>query len=161
MGLPIANIETTSDVHESLKTMIDKLPKADEAYTFDFDYYELSMEQLHTYTIFSQSVVTIIVIVNSILLGVLYFERRKQLTDVLHTRFKNSVQPHSIRDSIRKWKRSLQGKSRSPSPPPVELQDNNENTSKTRNARGQTNADTAPPAYAPKKVYPALPRYRI
>ena len=110
--LPIAQINKSSEVHDSLKELINKLPRKNQPYTFDFDYYNLSTEQLHTYTIVFQTVIAIMVIINSILLGIVCWKWKK----IQHTN--NSTEQGStsfsrnlgkINDSFRTIKNKLGG----------------------------------------------------
>ena len=177
--LPIANIDETSDVHDSLKEMINRLPKKNQSYTFDFDYYELSMEQLHTFTICSQSVLTIVVIINSILLGFLFYRRRnKEETHTSHSEFslgnafrhlRDSLRhkPQFIRNSFRNLRRSFRSRD---STREGKLNDRKSNSPEHHTEDGRADdhldagtddeATTEPPIYTPK-AYPPIPRYKI
>ena len=71
--LPMINVNETSVVHQSLKELINKLPKEIDNFTIDFESYGMTLEQIQTYTIISQSATAIMVIINSILIAFLFF----------------------------------------------------------------------------------------
>ena len=169
--LHVATINKSSDVHTSLRELINKLPKPNSTFTIDFDYYELTRDQLHTYTIFSQSFLTVIVIINSMILGFLCFkwkqsdksniilatDRLGRATDSLTTgrdRFSR------LRNSLRSRASSVKGKFKKhfeeAATPPIELRtsgkinNNDLNTYETSNLK---QSDHIP------KTYPAIPRY--
>ena len=76
--LPIVNLNDTNQVHDSIKTMISDLPNKEDTFTFDFDEHNLSLEQVQSYTIIAYGALTVIVIINSIILGLMViFKCRK------------------------------------------------------------------------------------
>ena len=178
--LPIASINDTSDVHNSIKELIDKLPKKGEAYTFDFDYYNLTLEEVQTYTVLSSMVISIIVIINSLLLGFLFFklksdrEQRHQRGEAFSLgesfrKLGDSIRARKsqlgrdrfrhLRHSLRSQGSSLRGKFRNMIPKPRELQDKKTGTDENTGTMNSAESITEPPAYPPQ-LYPAIPRYR-
>ena len=68
--LPIIDVDKRSEMHSSLRELINKVTSGD-SFTFDFDYYGLQLEQIATYSIYAQSALTIVVIINPLLLAFL------------------------------------------------------------------------------------------
>ena len=54
-SLPIISVNKTSKVHKSLRELLAKLPKEDDPFTIDFNYYGLSLEEIQSYSIYAQS----------------------------------------------------------------------------------------------------------
>jgi hypothetical protein len=103
--LPIISVNRTSKLHSSLRELIAKLPKETDSFTIDFDQYDLTLEKIQTVSIFVQSFLTIIVVINSVLIGFLFakwFYNKKQNNN--HTQ-KSFVR--GIRDSVRIRKNNL------------------------------------------------------
>ena len=166
--LPTIELNKTSKIHTSLRELLDKLPKPKDKYTIDFDYYGLTLQEIQTYTIYYQTTLTVIVIINSILIGFLFVKwilrNRTQLKKLSH-QFRDSVRTRRDqlnRDSFRKFRGSIRSigssirrriQNKLPSKPRFEL----EEVAQTRDA--MTNTETrSPPSYSPE-IYPALPRY--
>ena len=104
--LPIAELNRSSKIHTSLRELVNKLPKETDPYTIDFDYYNLTMEQLHTYSIISQSTLTVIVLVNSVILGVIIYRYKYRST----TEGGRRTQEHRLRRSFRGLRDSLKAR---------------------------------------------------
>ena len=165
--LPIARINTSGEVHDSLKELINKLPKKDQPYTFDFDYYNLSTEQLHTYTILFQSVVAIMVIINSILLGIFCWKWRKfqdtdNMTEQGSTSFRRNLR--RINDSFRTTRRSLRDRGSAlksklkKSMSTHQDETDSVSSEEIRHKNDVEDKKVEHPSYAPP-TYPPLPRY--
>lgn len=73
-SLPPFILNETQPLHESIKNQIDKLPSEDK-FTFDFDNYDVSLEQVQSYSIIAYGGITVIVIIHSILLAVIYIPK--------------------------------------------------------------------------------------
>ena len=184
--LPIASIDKNSDTHESLKKLISELPGEDEPWTIDFESYDIDYKQLHTYTIFSQSVLTTIVIINSILIGIILFKTKKnkdhlndspphrtssigrslrRIRDSIRTR-KNKFNRDSWRRSLNHWRDSMRTKGSSikgklrdlVTPTQIEHHDKGVGTEEHRATIQLTEVEQTPPTYVPR-VYPPLARY--
>ena len=100
--LPIVNLNSTSEIHTSLYELIDKLPKENDPFTIDFDYYNLTLEQIQSYSIYAQSILTIIVVINSLIIGFLFIKwiyKKKPYIANFTRNFRNS----SIRDKLNKF----------------------------------------------------------
>ena len=86
-SLPIISVNKTSKVHKSLKELLAKLPKEDDPFTIDFDYYGLTLEKMQSYSIYAQSITTIIVVLNSFLIGYLliknYITKNRLITPLV------------------------------------------------------------------------------
>lgn len=123
--LPIINVNKSSKIHSSLRELINTLPKESDAFTIDFDYYDLTLEKIQTYSIYAQSILAIIVVINSILIGFLLikwiYNRRQNhvfsrssltnnkfrgLRDSIRSRTKNK------RDSLRRARYRVRSRSR-------------------------------------------------
>ena len=100
--LPIIDVNRTSKVHTSLRELITKLPKENDPFTIDFDYYELTLEKIQTYSIYAQSVLTIIVVINSLIIGFLFI---KWIYTNKGKNIKHKFE--GLRDSMRSKKDSL------------------------------------------------------
>ena len=105
--LPIACVNKSSKVHKSLRELIDKL-NVNESYTIDFSAYGLTLDQVATYSAIAQSIITPIVIINSIILAFLVakwiLHRRHEIlsrASSMHNKF------GKVRDSIRSRKGSI------------------------------------------------------
>ena len=68
--LPIINVDKSSEMHSSLRELVNKVTSGD-SYTIDFDYHGLQLDQIASYSIYAQSVITVVVIINSLLLAFL------------------------------------------------------------------------------------------
>ena len=173
--LHVATINKSSVVHSSLRELINKLPKPNSSLTIDFDYYELTTDQLHTYTIFSQSFLTVIVIINSIILGFLCFKWKQGsksnvlLTTTISDRLGRTGDSLTtgkerfgrLRRSLRSRASSITGKFKNhfqePPTPPIELRSPGTVNNNELNIYEKTNSTQ--PDHVPK-AYPAIPRYR-
>ena len=103
--LPIISIDDKSKVHNSLKELLAQLPKKSDSLTIDFDSYELSLETVQTYSILAQSLLTLLVILNSVFICFLLFRQRKSLTEgSLRNKFDRTNFRDSIRSSLNKFK---------------------------------------------------------
>jgi len=76
--LPILTINDTNPIHESIRKLIQKLPE-NKSFTFDFDGYNLSMEEVQSYTIIANVGITILTFINLILIVLLYFRYIKNM----------------------------------------------------------------------------------
>ena len=101
-ALPIINVNKTSKIHKSLRELLAKLPKEDDSFTINFDKYGLSLEAIQSYSIYAQSCLSIIVIINSLIIG--FFIIRK-----LYTRKRSNNLPRSsyARNKFRKVRDSM------------------------------------------------------
>lgn len=101
--LPIIDVNKSSNVHSSLRELINTLPKEDDEFTIDFDYYNLTLEKIQTYSIYAQSIVATIVVINSLLIGFLFikwiYNKRQNRIFSRHSSMKNRFR--GLRDSIR------------------------------------------------------------
>ena len=101
--LPVIELNDTSDMHTSLRKLIDELPKKGDKYTIDFDYYGLTSEQVQTYQVYSNTVIIIIVIINSMFIGFLMLKLKSG--KVFTRGVKQMVKSQKLskaRDSVRK-----------------------------------------------------------
>ena len=98
--LPIASVNKSSQVHKSLRDLINKL-KSNNSYTIDFDHYGVTVEQVATISAIIQAVVTPLVIINSIILAFLVIKW------VVHKRMEILSRTSSINLKIRKLRDSL------------------------------------------------------
>lgn len=69
--LPIINVNRTSKVHESLRALIRDIP-VNDSFTIDFAYHGLQLDEVTTYSLFGQSALSLIVILNSIFIVFLF-----------------------------------------------------------------------------------------
>ena len=108
-ALPIISVNKTSKIHKSLRELLAKLPKEDDSFTIDFDYYGLSLEEIQSYSIYAQSCLSIIVLINSLIIGFLIIKKlynRKRINNLSrssHARNKF----RKVRDSIRSRRNSF------------------------------------------------------
>jgi len=140
--LPIISVNETDNVHTTLRELISKLPKKSDALVIDFNYHNLTLEEVQSYSVYTHSFTLIIILVNSILIGVLILKSKRNTTrstksslrayrsygkgkfrdirDSLRnslrdkqTKFSRSGSIHSARDSIRSRGRTLRDSLRS------------------------------------------------
>ena len=109
-ALPIISVNKTSKIHKSLRELLAKLPKEDDSFTINFDKYGFSLEEIQSYSIYAQSCLSIIVLINSLIIG--FFIVRK-----LYTRKRINNLPRSsyarnkfrkVRDSMRSRRNSFE-----------------------------------------------------
>ena len=160
LELPIAFINKDSEIHTSLKELINKLPKKNQSYTFDFEYYDLSLEEVQTYTILSQSCITILVIINSVLIGFMLYQRSYNRNSEPAPRGRTSF----LGESFRRIRDNIVGSFRTPKKPPNKSEGLSHPQGKPEfevnlSNRSETPDDGEPPRYRPQ-VYPPLPRYK-
>ena len=74
-SLPPFILNETQPLHESIKNQIDKLPSEGDKFTFYFDKYDVSLEQVTSYSIVAYGGMTIIVIIHSVLLAVIFLPK--------------------------------------------------------------------------------------
>ena len=105
--LPILDINASSDVHLSLRSLIDAIPDEPDSYTIDFDYYGLTLEEIQSYTIYSQTFLTVVVALHSVIIGFLCLKwiYRKKLVHTLPSNLPDKFK--DVRDSIRKRRARL------------------------------------------------------
>ena len=102
-SLPIISINKTDKLSKSLKELLDKLPNKDDSLTIDFDYLGLSLEKVQSYTIYAQSIMTVIIILNSLLIGYLLLHKLRNRKQTNNQQLRNKFK--KIRDSIRSGKK--------------------------------------------------------
>ena len=187
--IPIAQLNTSSNVHESLRKLISKI-NTNDSYTIDFKEYGYSLEQVTTYSVFAQFFIIPLVIINSFIIALyiirhimnkkediqLSLSRMSSFNDKFHDKF------HDIRDSIRskrnKTRESLRQKRRNirrslrkrieNSPKPIRRMTESFRPPSYANIGTNTEntlTDKASKILDPKilnnvtDIYPALPRY--
>ena len=92
--IPILSLNDTLNVHKTIKTLIKELPSEREAFTFEFK--DFSLEEVQSYTIIGYGIHSIVIIINSILIGILYLLRGKK-----YVRKFDSISGLNLRESIR------------------------------------------------------------
>ena len=103
--LPIISIDDKSKLHNSLKELLAQLPKKSDSLTIDFDSYELSLETVQSYSILAQSMLTLLVILNTVFICFLLFRQRKSLSEgSLRNKFDRVNFRDSIRSSLNKFR---------------------------------------------------------
>ena len=98
-SLPIISINKTDKLSKSLKELLDKLPNKDDSFTIDFKEYGMSVGKVQSYTIYVQSIMTVIIILNSLLIGYLLLHKLRNRKQTNNQQLKNKFK--KIRDSIR------------------------------------------------------------
>ena len=110
-------LNESQPLHESIKTQIENLPSEDDKFTFDFDSFDVSLEEITSYSIVTSGGIIIIIVIHSILLAFIYLPKlrnwirnrreRKSLDDSMELgelgtreRIRNYL-PKSPRDSLR------------------------------------------------------------
>ena len=68
--LPVINVDKNSEMHSSLRELVNKVTSGD-SYTIDFDHHGLQIDQVTSYSIYAQSIITIVVVINSLMLAFL------------------------------------------------------------------------------------------
>lgn len=90
-------------VHKSLQELLKALPSKTDRYTIDFDYYGMTLEQVQSYSLYSQTILIVFVSINSICIGILIITgiwRRKKLSQHISDLKPNRFE--SVRDSFRR-----------------------------------------------------------
>ena len=104
-------------MHSNLRELVNKVTSGD-SYTIDFDYHGLQLEQIATYSIYAQSIITIVVIINSLLLAFLLIKwiyRKKKMNNLSHDSplqdkfrgLKDSLRSRNDRFSFRKGSKTF------------------------------------------------------
>ena len=169
---PIINVSTDNKMHKSLKKLITKLPASDESYTIDFDYHGLTLKKVQSYSIYAQSIITLIVILNTVAIGVIIYVRTTKSLK-FRNKSKNRKRFRSIKDSLQSrgnsitsnelWKkirrrrdslRSTGSSIRKRFTPAF-----NPSNSKTKGINIGTNTGTNYDLAPPKEKNPPIPRY--
>ena len=110
-SLPILDINETNPLHDTIKSQIDKLP-VNESLTFTFEDLDLTIDEVQVYSSVAYLIMLIIVIVNSILIGIIYLKkwRRIDRNDRDNSFKRSSGFLNNVgRDSITKLKSRLYG----------------------------------------------------
>ena len=153
--LPIANIDKSSNIHSSLREIIDKIPKRNESFTIDFDHYDLTIDQIQTYTIFSQTALTLIVCINSLAIGYILFKWKRDTPDGPTESTMSGNQFRRINDSLRQLRRNIRSQGSSIKGK-IETKFTESPTVQEPESTGNMNGESK---QSPQKQ-PALPRYR-
>ena len=106
-SLPLININKTTKVGKSLKELLAKLPDKNEQFTIDFSYYDLTLKEVQSYSVYAHSITILILIINSILIGYLLFKKlslNRHLSNG-HSFFRNKF--NKVRDSLRSGRAHL------------------------------------------------------
>ena len=110
--LRILTLNGTEDVHKTIKDLIDRLPSLEDSLTIDFSNYDWTLEQVQSYSIYAHGITTIIIIINSTLIIIIYILKGRdicrkseristsKLRESVRSKMRNKF-PHSIRDSVR------------------------------------------------------------
>jgi len=111
-NLPLISVNASDKVHSSLRDLISKLPKKGEPFTIDF--HDIPLEDIQSISVYTHLFTIIIVVINSILIGVL-IKRARNNTLNRTSSFHSSGSYvrdkfRDIRDSIRNRKRKLHGR---------------------------------------------------
>ena len=104
--LPIINLNRSSSVHKNLKELIKKVTPENGSYTIDFDYYDLTLDQVQSYSIYSQTVLIIFVVINSVVIGFILFKMYRNKSE------KNSWRKNSSGTSRTSYLRNKLAKTR-------------------------------------------------
>ena len=89
--LPLFTVNNSNPLHNTIKTLIDKLPTEDE-FTFAFEDYDLSLEEVQSYSIIAQGVLGTMVIINTILIVFLYLSKIVRKTNKTKSRANNELE---------------------------------------------------------------------
>ena len=68
------DINETNPLHDTIKSQIDKLP-VNESLTFTFEDLDLTIDEVQVYSSVAYLIMLIIVIINSILIGIIFFKK--------------------------------------------------------------------------------------
>ena len=104
-ALPIISVNKTSKIHKSLRELLAKLPKEDDSFTINFEKYGFTLEEIQSYSIYAQSCLSIIVLINSLLIG--FFIIKKLYT---WKRIRNVPRSSSARNKFRQVRDSIRSK---------------------------------------------------
>ena len=97
--LPMISVNQSNPMHDSLKQLISEIPKKHQPMTIDYEYYDLSLEQVQTYSLFLQSLITVLTFLHSAAICFLILKWLRGNTDSKKDKF-NSFK--NVRDSVRK-----------------------------------------------------------
>ena len=95
--LPIINITEHSKVHETLRELISEIPSEDP-FTIDFKNIGLTPNDVASYSVFTQAILTVFVVLNSLLIGFLCLRSRRH-KEISGTRLTRKFK--GLRDSLR------------------------------------------------------------
>ena len=96
--LPLFTLNHSSAVHESIKTLIDEIPDSTESFTGKLQNNDWTLEEIKPISIMAYGVLSILVITNSIILGILILLKCRK---VWRNRNKLKEQPRKLRNSLR------------------------------------------------------------
>ena len=74
-SLPPFILNESQPLHESIKTQIENLPSEDDKFTLDFDSFDVSLEEITSYSIVTSGGMIIIIVIHSILLAFIYLPK--------------------------------------------------------------------------------------
>ena len=74
-SLPPFILNETRTLHESIKKQIENLPSEDENFTFDFDSFDVSLEEVTSYSIVASGSIIVIIIIHSVLIAFIYIPK--------------------------------------------------------------------------------------
>jgi hypothetical protein len=177
--LPIWDLNITNRVHVSIKKLIDALPSEEDAFTFDFDKYDFTLEEVQAYTIIAYGSLSILVIINSVILGILIIAKlikwRKHRSEIKSLNLLPTFSPRTsfsgLRDSIRYRKSRIEKmiKQVRPHSPANSLRSLRSSLRKkvipSKTLSKSTNTDPIKPIFnndqhkKTRNAYPALPSY--
>ena len=108
-NLPIYQLNDSSKLHNTIKTQINSL-KTDKPFTFDFD--EMTIKEVQSYSIIAYGIITVFVALNSLLIGILYIYQIKKWIAIRKRKGNNDEESNysnrfrksfdSYRDSLRR-----------------------------------------------------------
>ena len=165
--LPVININNSNEASDSIRKLISELPSESDAFTFDFHGYNISPEQVQSYSIIAYGALSILVITNSIILGIMLAFRWKKWTSTKERVLKRIA---STRESFRSKREDLKEKGhrvkekvKHPSLSVKSIKSNAKSKMKNKtrlispkNITRGTNTDSIPQQ---KIMYPAINRY--
>ena len=101
--MPLANLNDSGPIHNSLRELLKTLPSETDKYTIDFKYYGMSLEQVQSYSIYSLTILSVFVGLNSITIGAIIaigiWRRKRKLLSNPGTINQNRFE--GLRDSLR------------------------------------------------------------
>ena len=68
--IPLLSINGTETVHETISSLITKLPDKNSKFTFDFDNYDWSLEEVQSYNVIANGILSVLVTINSTIIGI-------------------------------------------------------------------------------------------
>ena len=102
-SLPTYTVNNSDPIHDSLKRLIKELPTDTNSFKIDFENYDFSLEEVQSYTVIASGALSVIVTINSILVGLIYLGKCKRWVQQIKkgNRSETKIEMNDIERGIR------------------------------------------------------------